>query len=387
MDTTKYQSIRPLLPEEIPAAIEALIALPELRQIYEGLKLGASWDELVATLRQCHSVEEFKVRVSYFWVKHVMTHFCASVELTGTEHITPKGAYTYISNHRDIILDSAFLNVLLADAGAKFPQVAIGDNLMLYPWIETLVKLNGSFLVRRNLQGREVLLAARLLSEYIHDAIADGQSLWIAQREGRAKDSSDHTQPALLKMLSMGGKSRELVPALESLHILPVTCSYEYDPCDFLKAQEMQLKRDVEGFKKSKADDGLNMKTGLFGWKGRVVFHAGRPLNELLKSTTIDPANAAEQVASLIDSEIHRGYTLFPINYVALDLLDGAGSAPQGSYTESEKTQALEYIEQRIALVQLPEGLAPDVPFLRECLLTMYANPARNKHRQQLAFS
>ena len=225
MDLKKYESIRPLAPEEVQTAIQHLTSLEPLRAVYESLQLEQSWDALVKTLSTCRSVEDFKRAVSYHWVKHIMRKCCSSVELTGTDHITKDGAYTYISNHRDIILDSAFLNVLLADIDAKFPEIAIGDNLMLYPWIETLVKLNGSFLVRRNLQGREVLLAARLLSEYMHDAIAEGKSLWIAQREGRSKDSTDKTQPALLKMLALGAKSRQPLEALTPLNIIPVTCS------------------------------------------------------------------------------------------------------------------------------------------------------------------
>lgn len=385
MDNAKYKSIRPLTPEEIPGAVSELMAIPELRQLYEGLGFRPQWEELTDILQRCESVEDFKRHVSYHWVKHVMTHRCASVELTGLENISTEGAYTYISNHRDIILDSAFLNVLLADAEARFPRIAIGDNLMLYPWIETLVKLNGSFLVRRNLQGREVLLAARLLSEYMHDAIADGLSLWIAQREGRAKDSSDHTQPALLKMLALGGKTRDLEASLSELNIVPVTCSYEFDPCDFLKAQEMQLKRDIPDFKKSKADDGINMKTGIFGWKGRVSFHLGRPLNDLRSlapTTEATGQEQAEHLASVIDAEIHHNYQLYPINYVALDQLEGVGTSPTGSYSPEEEAEALRYIEERIALVQLPEGLTPDTAFLRERLLTMYANPVRNKLRQ-----
>ena len=325
MDLKKYESIRPLAPEEVQTAIQHLTSLEPLRAVYESLQLEQSWDELVEVLSTCHSVEDFKRTVSYHWVKHIMRKCCSSVELTGTDHITKDGAYTYISNHRDIILDSAFLNVLLADIEAKFPEIAIGDNLMLYPWIETLVKLNGSFLVRRNLQGREVLLAARLLSEYMHDAIGEGKSLWIAQREGRSKDSTDKTQPALLKMLALGAKSRQPLEALAPLNIVPVTCSYEYDPCDYLKAQEMQLKRDIEGFKKSPADDGINMRTGIFGWKGEVSFHIGRPLNELIASRgeTAEHYSTPEAIALLIDSEIHSHYKLYPINYIALDTLEG----------------------------------------------------------------
>ena len=377
MDYAKYDDIRPLLPEEVPGAIEGLIALPELRAIYERLGLSWSWEELSPLLRSCRSVEDFKQRVSYHWVKQVMRGCCTSVELTGAEQLRPGGAYTYVSNHRDIVLDSAFLNVLLADAGAKYPQIAIGDNLMIYPWVETLVKLNGSFLVRRGLQGRQVLLAAKLLSEYMHEAVAEGQSIWIAQREGRAKDSSDHTQPALLKMLAMGSRERQPAAALASLNIVPVTCSYEYDPCDYLKAQEMQLKRDVAGYKKSPADDGINMRTGIQGWKGRVTFHIGRPLSQLLPADA--SALSVEELASLMDAEIHRHYVLYPLNYVAYDELEGTDSSEH--YTAEERAEALRYIEARLQLVQLPEGLEPDKAFLRHCILTMYANPLRNQRK------
>ena len=377
MDYAKYDDIRPLLPEEVPGAIEGLIALPELRAIYERLGLSWSWEELSTLLRSCRSVEDFKQRVSYHWVKQVMRGCCTSVELTGAEQLRSGGAYTYVSNHRDIVLDSAFLNVLLADAGAKYPQIAIGDNLMIYPWVETLVKLNGSFLVRRGLQGRQVLLAAKLLSEYMHEALVEGQSIWIAQREGRAKDSSDHTQPALLKMLAMGSRERQPAAALASLNIVPVTCSYEYDPCDYLKAQEMQLKRDVAGYKKSPADDGINMRTGIQGWKGRVTFHIGRPLSQLLPADA--SALSVEELASLMDAEIHRHYVLYPLNYVAYDELEGTDSSEH--YTAEERAEALRYIEARLQLVQLPEGLAPDKAFLRHCILTMYANPLRNQRK------
>ena len=377
MDYAKYDDIRPLLPEEVPGAIEGLIALPDLRAIYERLGLSWSWEELSALLRSCRSVEDFKQRVSYHWVKQVMRGCCTSVELTGAEQLCPGGAYTYVSNHRDIVLDSAFLNVLLADAGAKYPQIAIGDNLMIYPWVETLVKLNGSFLVRRGLQGRQVLLAAKLLSEYMHEAVAEGQSIWIAQREGRAKDSSDHTQPALLKMLAMGSPERQPAAALASLNIVPVTCSYEYDPCDYLKAQEMQLKRDAVGYKKSPVDDGINMRTGIQGWKGRVTFHIGRPLSQLLPADA--SALSVEELASLMDAEIHRHYVLYPLNYVAYDELEGTDSSEH--YTAEERAEALRYIEARLQLVQLPEGLAPDTAFLRHCILTMYANPLRNQRK------
>ena len=158
-----------------------------------------------------------------------------------------------------------------------------------------------------------------------------------------------------------------------------MTCSYEYDPCDYLKAQEMQLKRDVEGFKKSPADDGINMRTGIFGWKGEVSFHIGRPLNELIASRgeTAEQYSTPEAIALLIDSEIHSHYKLYPINYIALDTLEG-GKRGLYDYSAEDEAKALKYIESRIDLVKLPDGLALDRTYLRHCLLTMYANPVRS---------
>ena len=178
-------------------------------------------------------------------------------------------------------------------------------------------------------------------------------------------------------MLTMGSPERQPAAALASLNIVPVTCSYEYDPCDYLKAQEMQLKRDVAGYKKSPADDGINMSTGIQGWKGRVTFHIGRPLSQLLPADA--SALSVEELASLMDAEIHRHYVLYPLNYVAYDELEGTDSSEH--YTAEERAEALRYIEARLQLVQLPEGLEPDKAFLRHCILTMYANPLRNQRK------
>lgn len=379
MNYEKYDDIRPLLPHEVPAAIELLLELPVIRQAYEMLTPDKPWADVREMLRGCDSVDEFKRRIGYYLVQQVMQQRCSSVSLE-TNGLSPQGQYTFISNHRDIILDSAFLNVLLHDEGFGLPQIAIGDNLMLQPWVETLVKLNGSFLVRRNLEGREVLLAAKKLSEYMHDAVADGTNLWIAQREGRAKDSSDRTQPALLKMLSIGAKNRNLIEALTPLHIVPVTCSYEYDPCDYLKAWEMQMKRDVPTYRKSKAEDGLNMATGVLGYKGRVKMSLGRPLADLVAE--VDWADTSDKdlpelVAQLLDKEIHRGYTLYPGNYIAWDTLEG-NEAHREHYSDEDKQHFEEYLSSRINKIQLPEPLKRDDAFLRSCLLEMYANPAIN---------
>jgi len=279
--------------------------------------------------------------------------------------------YTFVSNHRDIVLDSAFLDVLLVEAGYPTTvEIGIGDNLLIYPWIKRLVRMNKAFTVRRGLSLRETLAASQLMSRYIHYAVTQKrENIWIAQREGRAKDSSDHTQDAVLKMLAMGGDLKEL-------NIVPLTISYEFDPCDYLKAQEFQQKRDNPSFKKSRQDDLDNMKTGIFGYKGRVVYRPATPINTWIDELSELPKTEwFKALAERMDCEIHRGYELYPCNYIALDELNG-NHAYAAHYTEADKQRFEQYLAGQIAKIQLPNK---DEAFLRERMLTMYANPVRNK--------
>ena len=279
--------------------------------------------------------------------------------------------YTFISNHRDIVLDSALLDLLLVDN--KYPttvEIGIGDNLLIYPWIRRLVRMNKAFIVRRGLPLKETLLASRHMSQYIHYAVGKKhENIWIAQREGRAKDSSDHTQEAVLKMLAMGGE-------LKALNIVPLTISYEYDPCDYLKAQEFQLKRDNPAYKKSRQDDLDNMKTGIFGYKGRVHYHCGTPAAQWLPQLSDQPrTDFYKAVAQRMDREIHSHYRLFPNNYIADDLLNG-NTDHAGHYTEADKARFMQYLDRQLAKINIADK---DDDFLRERILTMYANPLRNK--------
>ena len=279
--------------------------------------------------------------------------------------------YTFVSNHRDIVLDSAFLDVLLIDAGYPTTvEIGIGDNLLIYPWIKRLVRMNKAFTVRRGLSLRETLAASQLMSRYIHYAVTQKrENLWIAQREGRAKDSSDHTQDAVLKMLAMGGDLKEL-------NIVPLTISYEFDPCDYLKAQEFQQKRDNPAFKKSRQDDLDNMKTGIFGYKGRVVYRPAAPINTWIDELSDLPKTEwFKALAERMDREIHSGYELYPCNYIALDELNG-DNANAAHYTDADKKRFEQYLAGQMAKIQLPNK---DEAFLRERMLTMYANPVRNK--------
>ena len=283
--------------------------------------------------------------------------------------------FTFVSNHRDIVLDSAFLDVKLFESGYPTTvEIGIGDNLLIYPWIKRLVKMNKAFTVRRGLSLRETLAASQLMSRYIHFAVTQKkENIWISQREGRAKDSDDRTQDSVLKMLAMGGDLREL-------NIVPLTISYEYDPCDYLKAQEFQQKRDNATYKKSRQDDLDNMKTGIFGYKGRVVYRLAAPINTWIDELADLPKTEYyKALGERMDREIHRGYELFPCNYIALDELHG-DQANSSHYTEADKRRFEEYLAGQLAKIQLPNK---DEDFLRERILTMYANPVVNYNLAQ----
>ena len=289
--------------------------------------------------------------------------------------------YTFVSNHRDIVLDSALLDVMLVEAGYPTTvEIGIGDNLLIYPWIKRLVRINKAFTVRRGLTPKEMLRSSQIMSRYIHYAVTQKhENIWIAQREGRAKDSDDRTQDSVLKMLAMGGEGKP-IDSLREINIVPLTISYEFDPCDYLKAQEFQQKRDNPAFKKSRQDDLDNMKTGIFGYKGRVHYHCAAPINTWIDE--LDTLTKTEFFAALskrIDRELHANYRLFPCNYIALDELEGTKKYAQ-HYTEADKKRFEDYLKGQLKKVKIAN---PDEKFLRERILTMYANPLRNYLKAQ----
>ena len=284
--------------------------------------------------------------------------------------------YTFVSNHRDIVLDSALLDVMLVKTGYPTTvEIGIGDNLLIYPWIKRLVRMNKAFTVRRGLTPKEMLRSSQIMSRYIHYAVTQKhENIWIAQREGRAKDSDDRTQDSVLKMLAMGGEGKP-IDSLREINIVPLTISYEFDPCDYLKAQEFQQKRDNPAFKKSRQDDLDNMKTGIFGYKGRVHYHCAAPINTWIDELgDLPKTELFAALSKRIDRELHANYCLFPCNYIALDELEGTKKYAQ-HYTEADKKRFEDYLKGQLEKVKIAD---PDEKFLRERMLTMYANPLRN---------
>lgn len=374
----EFDEIRPYHDEELPQVLEELIADPMFRQVVGAVMPGVPFEAWSQKMRACKTKQDFQKAFCYGILKKLETEATDGVSLDYTALSAGKGAvYTYISNHRDIILDSGFLSVLLVEQGMDTVEIAIGDNLLIYPWIKKLVRVNKSFIVQRALTMRQMLAASACMSRYMHYTIGEKkQSIWIAQREGRAKDSNDRTQDSVLKMLAMGGEG-DVVDRLMEMNIAPLAISYEFDPCDFLKAQEFQLKRDIADYKKTSADDLLNMRTGLFGYKGRVHFQMAACINDELAKLdrSLPKPEFFARVSALIDQRIHANYRMYPNNYIAHDLLEGNENFAS-CYTAEEKQRFVSYLEKQLERVTIPNK---DMDFLRRMMLLMYANPLKNQ--------
>lgn len=372
----EFDEIRPYHDEELPRIFEELIADPAFRQVATAVFPEVPFEALAQKMRSCKTKLEFQKAFCYVILKKFAKDTTQGVTLDRTALSDKESAYTYISNHRDIILDSGFLSVELIDQGIDTVEIAIGDNLLIYPWIKKFVRVNKSFIVQRALTMRQMLESSARMSRYMHHTIKDkNQSIWIAQREGRAKDSNDRTQESVLKMLAMGGEGH-IIDRLTEMNIAPLAISYEYDPCDYLKAQEFQLKRDIPDYKKTQADDLKNMQTGLFGFKGYVHFQVSPCINEELAKLdrSLAKPELFSQISALIDRKIHANYRIYPGNYIAHDCLSGTKSFST-HYTAEEKQRFLKYIDQQLDRIELANK---DVPFLREKILLMYANPLTN---------
>lgn len=377
METKRYEDIRPYRDEEMQDVIGRLLMDPKFCGILSMVYPGLSTEDITAGLKQIKTTYDFQVKFIDPLLLANVRDSATSLNVSGFKYLDQNKAYTYISNHRDIILDSAFLDRLLIEKGWNTVEIAIGDNLLIHPWISDLVRLNKSFLVKRGMSVRQQLSASIELSSYMHYTIQDrNQSIWLAQREGRAKDSNDRTQESVLKMLNLGGTG-SVLENIASMNIVPVSISYEYDPCDYLKAKEMQLKRDNPDYKKTQQDDLVNMNTGLMGFKGRIFYKINPCItDELLKMEVGMHKNELfERIAKLMDKSIHRGYHLYPGNYIAADQLDGLDRFAH-SYSDSERDHFLGYLKQQLDKIDVQ---AKDEDFLRKRMLEMYANPLKNK--------
>ena len=373
---SEFDEIRPYEPEELPAAYERLLSNPQFQTVMAYIMPGVPFDVIAAKMRSCKTNLEFQKAFCYPFLESLLSKASKGCDID-ISAIDCTNRYTFISNHRDIVLDSALLAKLLIDAGFTTTcEIAIGDNLLFIPWVNDLVRINKSFKVERKLQRSEKLRSSKRLAEYMHFAIKEkNENLWIAQREGRCKDSDDRTQDAVLKMMTLGGDGT-FIDRLLQLHLVPLSISYEFDPCDFLKAREAQCKRDISDWKKSPNDDMESMKTGIFGYKGHIHYQCAACIDDFLRQidTTQPKSDLFHSIAEHIDDAIHKNYRLYPCNYIALDMLHGT-TEYTSHYTVEDKAFFKQYLAGQLAKIDIQNR---DEDYLKQCMLTMYANPAIN---------
>ena len=360
-------------------------------QVQAGVKELFAYDKFVMGMKQFLPSElsdlilrqKDKVRNSFEFqggIVHPLLQFLKKASMraltsSGLDQLNPHEKYLFISNHRDIGLDSAFLNLLLYDNGFTTSQIAIGDNLMKHRVAELIFRINKSFVVQRSGNPRALYQASVNLSSYISETISSGtDSVWIAQREGRAKDGNDQTQIGVLKMLGLSGRKNELEHFV-NLNIVPVAISYEYDPCDFLKTKEYYDRLNNSEYQKTFDADMASILQGLKGKKGKVHVSFGQSISTHLKKE--DPEQNSKQIlekiARAIDFQIHQHYKLNPINYIAYDLLNSSDKF-KDQYSQEELKNISAYFKERLEKINLVDNEEA-----RSYLLGIYANPLANK--------
>lgn len=371
----EFEDIRPYNAEEIPQVVNELAQDPQFKESILTVFPGP-FEAIIARALQCKSLLEVQKTFIYSFLKNILSKLSDGIDMQA-DCLDREGNYTFISNHRDIVLDAALLSEMMVDIGfSKTAELCTGDNLLTTPWIKKVVRLCKGIVVKRGLGLREQLNCSKTLSRYIHYVITvKRDNVWIAQREGRAKDSNDFTQESILKMLSMGGDGN-IYDNIRELNIVPLAISYEFDPCDFLKAREFQLKRDIPGYKKTRDEDVNSMETGMFGYKGHIHYQAGAPINEWIETLPKDmPKNDFfAAITQHIDHVIHSNYRLYANNYIASDMLKEDDRFVH-LYNETEKKRFEDYLQQQIGRIDIPDA---DHTFLKKKILEMYANPLYN---------
>jgi 1-acyl-sn-glycerol-3-phosphate acyltransferase len=373
-----YDDIRPYEDHEVNQYINLLLKDEVFQQvlqfIFKDEKERAGARQMLSKVQ---SVEELQLNFMYPLVKNwIIDKTTSGVSWSGLDKLDKSRSYLFISNHRDIILDSGILNYIIVTAGMNTTEIAIGNNLLIYDWILHAVKLNRAFVVRRNLPARELLMASKKLSNYIRDAVTKrNRSVWLAQREGRTKDGNDQTQQALLKMLNLSNK-KDFVEGFRELQIVPLSLSYEREPCGISKVEEI-YKRESEGFEKTQSDDLKSMAFGLTRPKGRVHFSFGKPidapLEEFAKAETLN--ESIQQLANYIDKRIYYNYKLWPNNYLAADLLHG-----RDDHTDKIEPATREKFNELLQDLVGTIGNG-DPKRQQELFIQMYANPLLNAEK------
>ncbi len=363
--------------EEVQQGIQQVFQHEKFMEGVKAFLPEQLFDHIVNVKDNIKSIYDFQANITRPFLKTIQQISISELSVSGLENLNHQDKYLFISNHRDIVLDSAYLNLLLFENKMTTSQIAIGDNLMKNRTSEILFRINKSFVVKREGTPRELYAHSVELSKYIQRMIsAKIDSVWIAQREGRAKDGDDRTQAGLLKMISLSG-GKMLKEHFQNLNVVPVAISYEFDPTGLLKTQEFLNKRIDPDFKKSFREDLNNMLLGIRGNKGKVHFNFGKPLKEELEvfDTAKNSKQELELLTNILDRSIHLNYQLNPVNYVAYDLLH-ASSDYSSKYTAEEKEKHTQFFQAQMEqLVGDEEGEGA------KYLLAMYANPVVNANK------
>ncbi|AMQ57357.1 1-acyl-sn-glycerol-3-phosphate acyltransferase [Algoriphagus sanaruensis] len=374
---SKFDSIRPFYDAEVNAAIRQIIDDPMLEAMMNFTFPNDSpshWNDLML---HTHSLRDFQINFIYPGLMKVLQKSSEGLSSGGFELLEPNTAYLFISNHRDIILDTSLLNALLYENGLVMTTSAIGDNLIKKPFLHTLSRLNRNFAIRRGLTGRALLESSILASEYIQKSLLkENRSVWTAQKEGRTKDGNDSTHKGVLKMLTLAEPSSDAFSFFEKIKLVPVSISYEYDPTDILKMPELLAKARDEKYVKSENEDFINLLRGIMGTKKRIHLQVNTVMDEEIQEISKMDLNQSEKLSVLadkIDIHIWEGYKLWPSNYIAHDLLNQT-TTYSDQYTLEEKAA----FERRLS-----ERVNQTNPLEVQSFLAMYANPVNNKKKER----
>ncbi len=369
MDLTKFDDIRPYDDSQVHSALERIVANPLLSNISGYLFPGMDVNVFRQTLLSCHTKDDFQVKVMSGVVEKILADTSKGLTYGGLEFFEGGKKHLIVSNHRDIVLDSAIIQLILYRHDVPRTEIAVGDNLITSSFIEDITRCNRMIKVIRSTSPREVYTTSKVLSEYIRYNVASQKSsIWIAQRNGRTKDGIDLTEQGLLKMFDMSG-SGDFVKDFSELSIMPASISYEYEPCDFYKAVELYIKRRQK-YVKAEGEDLNSILTGIMQPKGRIHIQFNEPLDagEINAAAELDKNERFKALGLAMDRKIVANFKLWPNNYIAYDMLDGADKFAD-KYTPDEKAAFAGYVE---AGLQKVEGGKDEI---REILLGIYANP------------
>ena len=377
MLTDDFDDIRPYHDHEINPALKRIISEPAFDKILEFLFRGQDKNQIKQKLAGTFSSHDFQVSFMHPLVSSIVKRTSKGLTFDGFEQLTPGTPYLFIANHRDIVLDSAMLQVLLLDNGHLTSEITFGSNLMINQFIIDLGKVNRMFKVIRGGNKMELLRNSQRLSAYIRHTITNKKaSIWIAQRPGRTKDGNDKTEAGLLKMFNMSAKGN-FFDSFSELNIVPLVVSYEYEPCCAFKIKESVIALNGP-YQKKPDEDLMSILTGITQPKGRIHMSIGKPVNQFLKLADQEDNlnNKINKLTELIDTEVYSHYKCWPNNFIAFDLLRNSRDF-QAHYTSADKKSFLEYMQNEL------KGFEDNSKTAGELFLKIYANPVINANRNK----